>query len=205
MNKLTFPFFIFFVLVYVLNIQSQTLSDSTLSHTRLYTSLKDALLEPENVYRLKLKKCKRCDSLPNELFQLTNLRELTVSRLKLKQLNESIGTFTQLQYLNISQNKLTSLPPSIGNLTHLENLIINRNKIKTLPSTISNLHQLKYIDAWDNPLYTLPPSIRELENSLELIDLRQIPLKESELLQMETLLPKTTIKYTYICDCENGR
>jgi len=203
MNRFVFLLFLLFFAVYTLDAQS--LADETLQHAKLYTSIEEALLEPENVYRLKLKKCKKCDSLPQALFQLKNLRELNVSRLKIKQLNESIALLSQLEYLNISQNKLTKLPASIGNLLELKVLIINRNKIEELPESIANLKQLTQIDAWDNPIYVLPASISKLAETLQVIDLRQVPLKESELQEMEYLLPKTTIKYTSICECENAR
>ena len=42
---------------------------------KTYTSLSEALQEPEKVYRLKLTKLANRDSLPEELFQLTELRE----------------------------------------------------------------------------------------------------------------------------------
>ena len=44
----------------------------------IYKSLEEALANPDKVYRLKLVNKRRMDSLPEKIFQLKNLRELTV-------------------------------------------------------------------------------------------------------------------------------
>ena len=172
---------------------------------KTYTSLTEALQEPEKVYRLKLTKLANRDSLPEELFQLTELRELTVKGCRLCVLNQNIDKLTKLESLNLDKNKLLRLPESIGNLKNLKYLCISRNIIETLPNSISNLHQLAYIDAWDNPLYVLPETIKSLQKTLQTLDLRQIPLTKSEYKAMEELLPYTEILFTDICECENRR
>ena len=172
---------------------------------KTYTSLSEALQEPEKVYRLKLTKLANRDSLPEELFQLTELRELTVKGCRLCVLNQNIDKLTNLESLNLDKNKLLRLPESIGNLKNLKYLCISRNIIETLPNSISNLKQLTYIDAWDNPLYVLPESITSLQKTLQTIDLRQIPLTKSEYKAMQELLPDTEILFTDICECENRR
>ncbi len=171
----------------------------------VYTSLEKALKDPQHVYRLKLTKLSKQDSLPEELFLLTELRELTLKGCKLNIVNQRIGELTKLQYLNLEKNRILRLPNSIGNLLELRILIINRNLLETLPDSISRLYNLSTIDAWDNPLYVLPESISALENTLQVLDLRQIPLTKSEYEVMEQLLPKTQIFFTNICECENHR
>lgn len=170
-----------------------------------YTSLEEALLEPQRVYRLKLTKLPERDSLPEDLFKLTELRELTVKGCRLCVVNQRIGELTKLQYLNLDRNKLVRLPETIGRLTDLRLLIVSRNLIETFPNSIANLKNLSSIDAWDNPLYVLPDSITMLEKTLKTLDLRQIPLTKSEYEAMERLLPKTDILFTDICECENRR
>lgn len=184
---------------------AQVRSPEDLQNEKIYTSLEEALLEPENVFRFKLKKCKKCDSIPEEIFQLYNLQELNISGLKIKKLNVNISKLARLQFLNVSNNQLKGLPESIGLLKELKSLIINRNKIETLPITIANLHKLTMVDAWDNPLYTLPKEIEQISNNLRVLDLRQIPLKERELEEMERLLPLTNIIFTSVCECNDGR
>lgn len=169
----------------------------------IYGKIKD--IEPENITRLRVKKCKKCDSLPDEIFKYTNLQELICQNGKLNVLNSQISDLKNLRILNISRNKLVRLPESLGELSELQTLIINRNKIESLPESIGKLHKLELIDAWNNPLYSLPQSIAKLSNTLKVIDIRQVPIRDSELEAMEKLLPKTEIKYTSICECENDR
>lgn len=172
---------------------------------KVYTSLNEALQSEKPVYRLKIKKLANKDSLPEELFQLTELRELTVKGCKLNLLNQHIGQLVHLQYLNLDHNKLLRLPETLGNLTDLRTLVISRNMIETLPESIGNLHQLVTIDAWGNPLFVLPQSISHISKTLQVLDLRQIPLTKWEYEAMELLLPETDIIFTDICECENRR
>ena len=172
---------------------------------RTYTSLQEALKEPQKVYRLKLTKLDNRDSLPEELFTLTELRELTVKGCKLCVLNQNIEKLTKLESLNLDKNKLVRLPESIGNLQKMKFLCISRNLMETLPESISKMNELTYIDAWDNPLYILPESIKSLQKKLKTLDLRQIPLTKSEFKAMQELLPFTEILFTDICECENRR
>ena len=171
----------------------------------VYTSLETALKADKPVYRLKITKLADKDSLPEELFRLTELRELTVKGCKLCRLNQSIGKLTKLQYLNLDHNKLLRLPETIGTLTDLRTLVISRNILEELPESIGNLHQLVTIDAWGNPLYALPNSISNISKTLKVLDLRQIPLTKWEYEAMEQLLPETDIQFTNICECENRR
>ena len=172
---------------------------------KVYTSISEALQSEKPVYRLKITKLTSKDSLPEELFQLTELRALTVKGCKLCRLNQSIGKLTHLQYLNLDHNKILRLPETIGNLTDLRTLVVSRNILEELPESIGNLHQLVTIDAWGNPLYVLPHSIANINKTLQVLDLRQIPLTKWEYEAMEQLLPNTDIKFTDICECENRR
>jgi len=172
---------------------------------KVYTSLAEALQSEKPVYRLKITKLANRDSLPEELFQLTELRELTVKGRKLCLLNQNIGKLVHLQYLNLDHNQLLRLPETLGNLTDLRTLVISRNMIETLPESIGKLHQLATIDAWGNPLFVLPHSINNISKTLQVLDLRQIPLTKWEYEAMEQLLPNTDIKFTDICECENRR
>ena len=177
----------------------------SLDNGKTYTSLQEALKEPQNVYRLKLTKLDNRDSLPEELFSLTELRELTVKGCKLCVLNQNIDKLAKLESLNLDKNKLVRLPETIGNLQKLKFLCVSRNLMETFPESISKMTELTYIDAWDNPLYILPESIKSLQKTLKTLDLRQIPLTKSEFKAMQELLPFTEILFTDICECENRR
>ena len=200
-------FFLIILSVFISTLfaQKTAILYSTDDDGKVYTSIAEALQSDKPVYRLKIKKLENKDSLPEELFQLTELRELTVKGCKLCLLNQNIGKLTKLQYLNLDHNKLLRLPETMGNLTDLRTLVISRNMIETLPESIGNLHQLATIDAWSNPLFVLPHSITTISKTLQILDLRQIPLTKWEYEAMELLLPNTDIKFTDICECENRR
>lgn len=172
---------------------------------KVYTSIAEALQSEKPVYRLKITKLANRDSLPEELFQLTELRELTVKGRKLCRLNQNIDKLVHLQYLNLDHNQLLRLPETLGNLADLRTLVVSRNILEELPESIGNLHQLATIDAWGNPLYSLPHSIKNISKTLKTLDLRQIPLSRKEYDAMEQLLPETDILFTDICECENRR
>ena len=198
------PVFLFFLLLFwMTGAQCQLLSESELKKKPVFTSIEEAAKSPQEVYRMKLKI--KSDSLPDELFQFTNLQELVVSRCKLNVLNVRIGELTQLQRLDVSVNHLVALPESICRLTHLKELIINRNIIAALPENIGGMEALEYIDAWSNPLYVLPEGISALRYTLKEVDLRQVELRDEELEAMEKLLPETKIQYTSTCDCHSTR
>ena len=198
-------FFLYMLLAANLFAQKTTILYAPDDEGKVYTSLNEALQSEKPVYRLKITKLTNKDSLPEELFQLTELRELTVKGCKLCRLNQSIGKLSHLQYLNLDHNKILRLPETIGNLTDLRTLVISRNILEELPESIGNLHQLVTIDAWSNPLYVLPHSIANISKSLKTLDLRQIPLTKWEYEEMEKLLPETDIQFTNICECENRR
>lgn len=170
----------------------------------VYKSLDEALAHPEKVYRLKLVNKRRMDSLPEKIFMLKNLRELTVKGCKLNVLNQHISQLDKLIYLNVSCNHLVRLPQTIGDMTQLKGLVISRNKIYELPETMGKMKSLEIIDAWDNPLYVLPESISQLAESLKIFDIRQVAVREEELEKMEKLLPQTNILTTSYCDCSKG-
>lgn len=170
----------------------------------VYKSIDEALMNVDKAYRLKLVNKRRMDSLPEKIFQLKNLRELTVKGCKLEVLNQRICELDKLIYLNVGSNHLVRLPESIGKMKELKGLVISRNKIYELPESIGQLTKLEIIDAWDNPLYVLPASITNLAETLQIFDLRQVAIRESELDKMEKLLPKTNILTTSFCDCTKG-
>jgi len=57
---------------------------------KTYTSLESALKNPEQVYRLKLQKQELKD-FPKEIFLMKNLRQLDLSKNKIKVIPEEIG------------------------------------------------------------------------------------------------------------------
>lgn len=184
---------------------AQLLSHEELIKQPVFRSLESALQYPGKVYRLELKGTAVKDSLPEELFRLSDLQELSIRKCRLQKLNSSVGRLTRLQYLNLENNRLVDLPEALCSLSELHTLVINRNMIACLPVNIGRLGKLERIDAWGNPMYLFPDGITLLSDVLITVDLRQVGLRKDEIEQMERQLPKTEILYTQICDCKNGR
>ncbi len=122
---------------------------------------------------------------------LTFVKELNLSKNKLKTLPEWISNFKSLEKLNLNYNNFIEIPKPIGSLSalkelkmedndirkfpefitglkNLEALSLDSNKIKTIPSSIENLKTLQELDLSSNPLTTLPESIGHL-NALKRI------------------------------------
>lgn len=195
----------FSLFIFNFNTVAQPLSPEELATKKIYTSLSDAIRNPADVYRLTLTGKPKCDSLPDELFTLVNLQELTVKRCKLLVLNRQISQLQNLQYLNLDWNRLVSLPEAICDLKELKKLVISRNYLLALPENMGRLTKLEIIDAWETQIYVLPKSIAKLSETLKTLDLRQVAIKAEEYEEMEKLLPKTKIHYTSFCECKNER
>jgi|LauGreDrversion4_2_1035121.scaffolds.fasta_scaffold1340880_1 Leucine-rich repeat (LRR) protein len=77
-------------------------------------------------------------SLPNGIFQLTNLKFLDISNNKIGSegngyLSEAIANASALVELRASSNMIVQLPESIGELKNLEVLDLRDNRIEVLP------------------------------------------------------------------------
>ena len=94
-------------------------------------------------------------SLPDEIYQLTNLTELNLNNNKLESISEEIGKLTKLTLLGLSSNQLKKLPKAIGKLINLKEAD----------------EAVKYNDVgliiYGNPLTSLPDSIRKVKRALE--------------------------------------
>lgn len=123
----------------------------------------------ERFIRLKLSENK-LTTLPPEIGQLKQLKEIDLNMNWLMSLPTEIGQLTQLKTLNLFLNDLTSLPPEIGQLTQLKKLYFMRNQLTSLPPEIGQLTQLQTLILWDNQLTSLPPEVGQL-TQLKTLDL----------------------------------
>jgi Leucine-rich repeat (LRR) protein len=193
-------FFIPLFLFLGLQSSAQLLDSTALSQETEYTSLSEALKNPDQVYRLNLRK-KKLKIFPQEILTLKNLQELDLGRNKIKEIPAGIGQLTHLELFNVSKNRLDTLPPELGKLVNLKKLVLNQNTIAHLPSEIGNLKKLTVLDLWGNEIQHLPPEIAKLKNTLKLVDLRVISIKEDLQEEMVTLLPNTKFFFSMSCNC----
>ena len=68
-------------------------------------------------------------ALPSSLFELKQIRRLSLANNKLEELSEQLGELSNLEYLYLETNKLTTLPKSIKKLQKLRHLNLANNPI----------------------------------------------------------------------------
>lgn len=190
--------FLFFIIQ--LPVSAQLLSERQLAQEPIFTSLSEALKNPEKAYRLDLSK-QKLRELPDTLFSLYNLQELKLAKNKLQNISPKIGNLTNLQKLDISRNNLSDFPSTIGNLTNLVELIANNNYIYKLPPEIGNLINLEKMDLWSNIIDQFPDQIANLKDNLKELDLRVVLINEDKQQIIADLLPNTVIHFSKSCNC----
>lgn len=122
---------------------------------------------------------------------LTSLRELQLSRNRLKSLPDSICRLKNLEVIWMNFNSVEELPECIGELRKLRSIHAIGNKLTRLPESIRNLRKLETLDVSHNQLTALPYSICEFDEttgSPVLPNLRELvlyrnPLNEADVLR----------------------
>lgn len=148
----------------------QTTTDSKNKHKE-YTSLEEALKNPEKVYNLNLSNQKNV-VVPKEAWaKFTNLETLSFKNDDLKEIPQEIGDLPNLKVLDLSGNDFTDLPQSLRKLNHLEELYLNEEKNLFLNP--------------NNPVLNLPLNLKILH--LENDDLKKLPKEIYELKKLEQL------------------
>ncbi len=182
------------------SVNAQLLTPNQLEQQPVYTSVSEALKNPEKVYRLDLSK-QKLKTVPKSVFSLYNLQELILAKNKLQKIPPEIGNLSNLQKLDVSRNKIMEFPASIGNLTNLIELIANQNDIYALPPEVGNLINLEFLDLWSNEIDVFPVEIAKLKDTLKKLDLRVVLINEDKQKAIADLLPNTNIYFSKSCNC----
>jgi|GEM_PF-939054 len=117
------------------------------------------------------------DSLPESLFQLTQLTRLDVSDNRLNEIPESLGQLTKLQHLDVSLNHLSAVPWFVGQLTQLREFFAYSNQLESLPESLGELTGLHTLNVHENWLGGLPESLSRL-TKLEFLDVSRNKLSK---------------------------
>jgi len=133
--------------------------------------------------------------MPNSLFEISNLRELSISvnpnKGKEEKLFQQLSQFKKLEHLRLNMCELDFIPVSIKNLTQLKYLILSNNHFEELPLSLSELTQLEYLDITRNKFHHFPTVICQLKNlkRLRLNDMKftQLPKEMLNLKNLEKL------------------
>lgn len=108
----------------------------------------------------------KCRIIPQELFKLKNLQNLTLSLKSLDKIPENFSQLNNLENLDLSGNKLSNLPESFSKLIKLKSLNLSHNNFKSIPNVIWSLPNLKNLIFNHNQLQNFDLSIlnRSLSN-----------------------------------------
>jgi Leucine-rich repeat (LRR) protein len=194
----------FILILHVLGVaaQAQTLQTHLeyLDDMDEFTSIEEALLNPDSVYRLNLRG-KKLKQVPPQVFtSFPYLVDLDLSRNRLKELPDSLWALGRVKRLNLCKNQIEQLPPSIGRMHHLEELVISQNELTALPDSLGQLERLRMIDAWSNNFDELPASMGGMR-ALEVMDLRVIMMHYDKQERITELLPNVKVYMSEGCNC----
>jgi Leucine-rich repeat (LRR) protein len=173
------------------------LTDSELRKCMTFKTMKSALVNPDEVYKLSL----RINEMPEEMRQFKNLQSLDLNGSGwIKKLPDWIGDFPNLQVLNLCEMSFSNLPASIVNLQNLHTLDISFNL--DLKSGFEHIYQLKNliklkVDCRD---FNLSADIKNLSN-LEVLQLGY--LKNTN--QLEHIYELTHLKKLELVSGESVR
>ncbi|MBO6536917.1 MAG: leucine-rich repeat domain-containing protein [Balneolaceae bacterium] len=103
-------------------------------------------------------------SLPPEIGDLTNLKELYINYNELKDLPNELSKLKSLRSLSLGSNNLEAIPPEILNLKGLKSLDLAGNEIERIPTDISKLENLSNLNLSFNSISTFPSSTLELDH-----------------------------------------
>lgn len=109
----------------------------------------------------------REDNVPLEVFEQTDLIELSLRGFALGQVPKEIKELINLRTLDLSANLLTSLPEELKALTKLETLILSDNEFSEIPAIIGALKSLKKVTIRSNRKMYDYAFITEVSNTIK--------------------------------------
>lgn len=107
------------------------------------------------------------DTLPKDLFDLTNLEILNLEQCNITFIPDGISKLKNLKKLYLYNNKLISLPRDFGKL-NIEILSLSENKFEEIPEQVFDIKNLKKFVFRLNNLEEIPVELFQLDNLREL-------------------------------------
>jgi Leucine-rich repeat (LRR) protein len=143
MKKIIVPAVFFIILgLSLVSLTSKPLFPDYCPDAKKYTSLQEALAEPEKVVKLD------------------------ISMLKLTSIPPEIGKLTNLECLDVSFNRITTLPPELANLKKLRYIdLTGTNYMAKLPAVLTQLPNLEAVNISDHA-YWKPSQFEEAKKLL---------------------------------------
>ncbi|XP_026855557.1 leucine-rich repeat-containing protein 2 [Electrophorus electricus] len=148
-----------------------------------------------HIYGTKIQK------LPTYIEEFVDLCVLDIPKNGLTVLPAEIGKLANLKKLNVNYNKLSRIPPELGECENLEKLEMAANfDLSELPFELSNLKKITHLDVAENKLGSIPICVLRMI-SLQWLDisnnrLLDLPEDIDRLEKLQTLfLHKNKLKY----------
>jgi len=102
--------------------------------------------------------------LPENIANLTRLRELSITENSIGSLPKRIGNLKNLCELSLMENPLTTLPESIGNLRYLKEIRLDSQRLIGIPASLGDISDLQEIEFSNSQLTELPATLAQLKN-----------------------------------------
>lgn len=140
------------------------------------------------------------DSLPQEIYLFTALKELNLSKNKLRSLPQNFSVFQQLEKLDLGRNKFENFPLVVCQLSKLKVLHLDRNQITLLPLQIADLQQLEYLDLYANGIEQFGEGLFSLP-ALRTLNIEGVMYGTVFAKQLLERLPQTKVLIDPPCKC----
>lgn len=136
---------------------------------------------------------KKLKALPRQLLQRgADVVKVELQRNRLRQITD-ISQLTNLKELNLSRNEITDFPVEIRALHQLKTLYMNQNNIKTIPENVfPSLENLNFLKLSTNRLEKLPSDISRCQ------DLTYLNLSNNCLKDLYPLVGLSHLKELYV-------
>jgi len=149
------------------------------NENKWFTNLKDALSEPERVYKLDLSG-QDLEQIPTELKAFPNLDGLKLMNNHISNIGSELSENTRLEYLDLSGNQIEEI--NFDNLANsglnLTTLILRENLLENVDESINKLKFLTHLDLGANFIETIDEevSLRYLRHlSLDNNNISELP------------------------------
>uniref|UniRef100_A0A8C7VT20 Disease resistance R13L4/SHOC-2-like LRR domain-containing protein n=2 Tax=Oncorhynchus mykiss TaxID=8022 RepID=A0A8C7VT20_ONCMY len=168
-----------------------------------WMELPDNLLDMTYLREWHIRRTKIC-KLPEWIVQFPDLCVLDIPQNGIDKLPVEIGQLTKLRVLKVNYNRLSSIPPELGECENLERLELTGNDLEQLPFELSNLKKVTHLDIAENQFASIPICALRM-TSLQLLDmsinmLTDLPEDMDRLEELESLfVHKNNMSYLPKC------
>ena len=129
-----------------------------------------------------------------DIYDKTSTTMLLLSYNSIQTLPSQMGKMTELTQFKIDHNQLKgSLIGEVRQMAKLKTLDVSYNNMTGMPAEIGQLHALQTLDYSHNQITGLPNELSNLKDSLKTFNLTGNPLSQSQIANLKSELPNTTI------------